>query len=90
VVDLLDTSNVLSFAGYDQPVPATWLDGDFDYDGLADILDTAAFISTNLYDTGPYRPAMSLGVVAAVPEPAGVAAVGCVAFAVWAAVRRRR
>ena len=62
---------------------------DFDYDGLADILDTAAFISTNLYDTGPYRPAMSLGVVA-VPEPAAVAAVGCLAFAVCAAVRRRR
>jgi hypothetical protein len=90
VVDLLDTSNVLSFAGYDLPVAATWLDGDFNYDGLADILDTAAFLSADLYDAGPYRPGAPLDAVAAVPEPASLAAAGGAALGLLAALRRRR
>lgn len=90
VVDLLDTSNVLSFAGYDLPVAAAWIDGDFNYDGLADILDTAAFLSAELYDAGPYRPGAPLDAVAAVPEPAPLAAAGGAALALLAAVRRRR
>lgn len=90
VVDLLDVSNLLSFAGYDLPASATWLDGDFNYDGLADILDTAAFLSAGLYDAGPYGPAAAVGVVSFVPEPTSLAVAGVAAVGLLAAIRRRR
>jgi hypothetical protein len=31
--------------------------GDFNYDGLVNILDTADFLGFGLYDTGSYAPA---------------------------------
>jgi hypothetical protein len=56
------------------------LEGDFGYDGFVDILDAADFLSTGLFDAGPYNPTAS-GSIAAVPEPSAWAmatALGCV------------
>jgi hypothetical protein len=70
-------------------VPATWNEGDFSYDGIVDILDAADFFATGLYDAGNYNAApAAVGGVAAVPEPAGLGAVGLVIAA--ALLRRRR
>jgi hypothetical protein len=70
-------------------VPATWNEGDFSYDGIVDILDAADFFATGLYDAGNYNTApAAVGGVAAVPEPAGLGAIGLVAAA-GIMVRRR-
>jgi hypothetical protein len=45
-----------------------WQDGDFNYDGLLDILDIGDFLGTALYNTGGYLPAAAPQ-IAAVPEP---------------------
>jgi autotransporter family porin len=68
-------------------VPRTvgWLDngdgsvsqGDFNYDGVVDVLDAAGFVTTSLYDQGNYNTQPALPGVAAVPEPA----VGVLGFA---------
>jgi hypothetical protein len=54
-----------------------------------DILDAADFFATGLYDAGNYNTApAAVGGVAAVPEPAGLGAIGLVAAA-GIMVRRR-
>lgn len=60
-----------------------WVEGDFGYDGVVDILDAADFFATGLFDTGSYAPASTA--MTAVPEPvltgaallAGVVVLGC-------------
>jgi len=55
---------------FDTGLPATWLEGDFNYDGVVDILDALDFFNTGLYDAGNYNtPPGSAGGIAAVPEP---------------------
>ena len=66
-MDILDAANFLSFGKFDTGLPASWLEGDFRYDGVVDILDAADFFATGLFDAGRYNP--SAGGVAAVPEP---------------------
>jgi autotransporter-associated beta strand protein len=88
-IDILDASNFLAGGKFDTALPATWIEGDFSYDGIVDILDAADFFATGLYDAGNYNTAPgAVGGVAAVPEPAGLGAVGLaiVALAAW---RRR-
>jgi fibronectin-binding autotransporter adhesin len=88
-IDILDASNFLAGGKFDAGVPATWNEGDFSYDGIVDILDAADFFATGLYDAGNYNAAPgAVGGVAAVPEPAGLGAVGLVIAA--ALLRRRR
>ena len=91
-VDILDAANFLAAGKFDSGQAASWIEGDFGYDGMVDILDAADFLSTGLFDAGVYNgTAGALGVVSAVPEPSGVAAVVATALAGLAhAVRRRR
>jgi autotransporter-associated beta strand protein len=89
-VDILDAANFLAGGKFDSGTPATWNEGDFGYDGVVDILDAADFLSTGLFDAGVYNPPP--GVVraaAAVPEPAGWAAL-IAGIATLAATGRRR
>jgi hypothetical protein len=66
-VDTLDVRTFLAKGRFDTGLPATWGEGDFNYDGVADILDIADFMSSGLFNAGPYNtPA---GTIAAVPEP---------------------
>ena len=89
VVDVLDAGNFLTFGKYDTGLPATWLEGDFNYDGVVDVLDASDFFNTGLYDTGNYNTPLG-SVVAAVPEPSGLALLACVGGIATAAYRRRR
>jgi fibronectin-binding autotransporter adhesin len=86
-IDILDASNFLAGGKFDTGAPATWFEGDFSYDGIVDILDAADFFATGLYDAGNYNSGDNAAGVAAVPEPASLAAIGLV---IAAAVFRRR
>jgi hypothetical protein len=90
VVDVLDAGNFLTFGKYDTGLPATWLEGDFNYDGVVDVLDASEFFGTGLYDTGNYNtpPGLS-GAVAAVPEPSSAAILAFVGAIAAVAFRRR-
>jgi hypothetical protein len=72
---------------FDSGTPASWNEGDFDYDGVVDIIDVADFLSTGLFNAGPYNPPSTGGDIAAVPEPA--AATMIAAGVVLAAILRR-
>jgi len=90
-IDILDASNFLAGGKFDTGSPAIWIEGDFSYDGIVDILDAADFFSTGLYDAGNYNSAPGMnGGVAAVPEPAGIGAIGLLVAAAAAVARRRR
>ena len=86
VVDVLDVSNLLASGKFGSDRYATWSEGDFNYDGVFDVLDIADLSATALYGAANYNaPAM---MVMAVPEPAGLAGVGCgVGAFLWAAGR---
>jgi len=71
-IDIMDIAAFLAAGKYETGLPATWAEGDFNYDGFADVLDTTEFASTGLFDAGTYNGAA--GSIAAVPEPAGMAA----------------
>ena len=88
-MDTLDVRIFLAKGRFDTGLPATWAEGDFNYDGVADILDVAEFFATGLYDAGPYNtPA---GNIAAVPEPSVPWIVGLGAgIAGLMAARRKR
>ncbi|MEI6636614.1 MAG: PEP-CTERM sorting domain-containing protein, partial [Planctomycetota bacterium] len=69
--------------------------GDFNYDGLVNVLDAADFLTTGLYDQGSYNlppdSVVAAGSVAVVPEPSSIAiAVGGVIAALGWNRRRRR
>jgi len=82
VVDVLDASNFAAAGKYGTGDPASWFEGDFTYDGVCDVLDAAEFASTGLYGEPGYNtPPGSVGAVAAVPEPANLAAAAMVAIA---------
>lgn len=53
-VDILDVAKLLGGGAVDTVASPGWADGDFNYDGVFDILDIVAFLSTNLFDDGPY------------------------------------
>ena len=82
---------ILAGGKFDTGAAATWLEGDFSYDGIVDILDAADFVTTGLYNTGNYNTAPGVaGAVAAVPEPSSVAlAAGGMMAAVGWGIRRR-
>jgi len=82
VVDILDVSNFVSSGKFGTGEPATWMDGDFNYDGVVDIQDVADFSATGLYGGGSYNSAPG---VVAVPEPA----VGWLSLGALATVSRR-
>jgi len=52
---------------FDSGAASSWADGDFNYDGVTDILDIAGFVSSGLYNADPYNPPTRS--IAAVPEP---------------------
>jgi MYXO-CTERM domain-containing protein len=85
-LDILNASNFLSFGKFDTGLPATWIEGDFNYDNSVDILDAADFFATGLYDAGGYNAPASL---IPVPEPsAGVWWALGLAVGAWV-IRRR-
>jgi hypothetical protein len=53
-VDILDVSALLTGVSLNTVVSRGWGEGDFDYNGLFDILDIGAFLGTDLYEEGPY------------------------------------
>lgn len=53
-VDIVDLSMLMGGGTIDTVVSKGWADGDFNYDGIYDLLDIGAFLSTGLYDGGPY------------------------------------
>ena len=55
-VDVLDVASILGPARFNTGDAATWSEGDFNYDGVVDILDLAGFLSTKLVDAGRYVP----------------------------------
>jgi len=72
LVDALDLANFLAADKFDTAQAASWLEGDFTYDGIVDVNDASYFASTGLYNVGYYNEppaALSMGAVAAVPEP---------------------
>jgi len=46
---------------YDTGLPATWAEGDYDYNGVVDFDDVVASVSANLFDAGPYNAGTPLG-----------------------------
>jgi hypothetical protein len=54
-VDIIDATNLLSSVKFGTVEAATWSEGDFNYDGLFDVLDLADFITANLFNSGPSR-----------------------------------
>ena len=86
-IDIMDIAAFLSGGKYESGLPGIWAEGDFNYDGFVDVLDATDFMSTGLFDAGGYNaPART---IAAVPEPAGVAAAGLAAAALGLARLRR-
>ena len=55
VVDILDVANFVAGGKCNTGLPATWMDGDFNHDGLFDVTDLAEVISTGLYGQEGYR-----------------------------------
>jgi len=81
-IDVLDVGAFLAAGKFNGDDPGTWAQGDFNYDGVVNVLDAASFITTELYDQGVYNPPLqTVGAVAAVPEPAGLAAVALAGMA---------
>jgi autotransporter-associated beta strand protein len=75
LIDVLDAAALSSAARFNDT--AVWSEGDFNYDGIYDDLDNALFVSTGLFDAGPYNaPPGAVGSIAAVPEPAGPVVAG--------------
>ena len=89
MVDVLDAGNFLTFGKYDTGLPATWLEGDFNYDGVVDVLDASDFFNTGLYDTGNYNTPAGASGIAAVPEPS-VTILGAAGLVAATATLRRR
>jgi hypothetical protein len=68
---------------------ASWIEGDFNYDGFVDIIDAAAFTSTGLFNAGSYNAAPGATVsIAPVPEPQALLPWLCVAAAAMALRQR--
>jgi autotransporter-associated beta strand protein/T5SS/PEP-CTERM-associated repeat protein len=99
--DLSGQVNVIDLVGIDAAgtfgsgQAADWSQGDFNYDGVTNILDLIAIDTAGVFGAGDYFPpgptAAGAGLnVAAVPEPAGLAAAGLAAAAVLGLLRRRR
>ncbi|MFM7244629.1 MAG: hypothetical protein ACKO40_10750, partial [Planctomycetaceae bacterium] len=92
-VDILDAANVFSAGLFDTGLPATWVQGDFSYDGIVDILDVSDFLAAGLFDAGGYNDAPAS--LVAVPEPAAapltvIAIMALAAAGRWPGQRRRR
>ena len=70
-VDVVDVSNILTSGKFNTGLIATWLEGDFNHDGILDTLDLADVLNTGLYDAGMYNPRSGIAgnLATAVPEP---------------------
>ncbi len=51
---MLDVANLVASGKYSTGMPASWPEGDFNDDGVMDILDISDFVSTGPYNTGSY------------------------------------
>jgi len=51
---VLDVAEIISGAKYNAERSATWQEGDFNGDGMVDVLDIAEFVSEGLYNGGRY------------------------------------
>jgi autotransporter-associated beta strand protein/T5SS/PEP-CTERM-associated repeat protein len=98
--DLSGQVNVIDLVGIDAAgtfgsgQAADWSQGDFNYDGVTNILDLIAIDTAGVFGAGDYFPpgptAAGAGLsVAAVPEPAGLAAAGLAVAAAALGLRRR-
>jgi autotransporter-associated beta strand protein len=89
LVDVLDAAALSSAARFNDT--AVWSEGDFNYDGIYDDLDNALFVSTGLFDAGPYNaPPGAAGAIAPVPEPSTWAMIAAACGMLLAGVRSRR
>jgi hypothetical protein len=82
----------LAAGKFNRGVAARWEEGDFNYDGVVDLLDAAEFLTRGLYDAGAYGPSAAASTtagVAIVPEPVVPAAGIACLMAIWASRRRR-
>lgn len=68
-VDILDLANALAAVKFNTGSPASWSEGDFNYDGLFDMLDIAEMMSNGVAAGSSYNPNAASAGVAAVPEP---------------------
>jgi hypothetical protein len=87
---VLDAANLFASGRFNTGEPATWAEGDFNYDGIVDVLDIADVMALGLYDAGGYNTPP--GVVTAVPEPSPWTVIWGVALGVasWSASRAAR
>jgi autotransporter-associated beta strand protein len=87
-IDVLDAASLSGAARFNDT--AVWSEGDFNYDGIYDDLDNALYVSTGLFDAGPYNaPPGAAGAIAPVPEPA-LGAWGLAGLAAAGFIRRAR
>ena len=68
VIDILDISQLLSSGRWNTGQASWWDEGDFNYDGLVDVLDVFEMLVGQLFNSGPYTPALP-----AAPQPSSPA-----------------
>jgi hypothetical protein len=87
VINVLGLGNVTGSGRFDSGLAAEWYDGDFNHDGVADSLDVADFLATDLFGAGSYTAPG--GSVVAVLEPTVATLVGVAAGMTAVALTRR-
>jgi hypothetical protein len=60
-VDILDISLLFGESPFNEAVSRGWSAGDFNYDGVYDVLDVGAMLAANLYDAGSYLAGPAAG-----------------------------
>ena len=95
-VDIFDLVGVNGAGRYGTGLAADWSQGDFNYDSATNVFDLVSVSAAGLYNRGNYWPgtaatiATTVSQPAAVPEPAGLAAVAGLFWAIWSGSSARR